>query len=188
MAMPMDVDRISDAEHIHIHCYCYHYSFWFSCGYLAHTHRHISEATDEDGKNEKSVSNHERAVFCSLLLRPFHWPCPISMTHEYIKLILLLARNSTWNWTSWHWPFACFNACIFRSYFAWVLTFPHINRHSHCRCRRRRHRRCIQSSTISLPFLPICNSYTVEFYYEMFVLYRYSVLYFFVLLLLPLLV
>lgn len=188
MAMPMDVDRISDAEHIHIHCYCYHYSFWFSCGYLAHTHRHISEANDEDGKNEKSVSNHERAVFCSLILRPFHWPCPISMTHEYIKLILLLARNSTWNWSSWHWPFACFNACIFRSYFAWVLTFLHINRHSHCRCRRRRHRRCIQSSTISLPFLPICNSYTVEFYYEMFVLYRYSVLYFFVLLLLPLLV
>lgn len=35
------------------------------------------------------------------------------------------------------------------------------------------------ASNFDLPFLPICNSYTVEFYYQMFVLYRHAVLFFF---------
>lgn len=61
-------------------------------------HTHCERTTRMAQK--KRLSNHEQAIFCSLLLRPFHWPCPISMTHEYIKLILLLTRNSTWDWPS----------------------------------------------------------------------------------------
>lgn len=95
----------------------------------------------------------------------FHWPCPIATTHEYITIILLLARNST---------LVVYprrrNICVLvcAAFLFCMDSNFYINHH------------VIVSifDNFDLPFLHFCNSYTVEFYYQMFALYRHSVLFF----------
>lgn len=69
---------------------------------------HTFQATDEDGKVKKKCIQPWASSILFTIASSVPLALPeISMTHEYITLILLLARNATWNWSSWLCSFAC---------------------------------------------------------------------------------
>lgn len=143
----------------------HHYSFCFSCGYLAHF--------QEEEKREK-ISNHDVCSY-NYFVR-LHWrPCQIPTTHEYIKIILLLARNSTWKLVVVT-LYICVFACVsFVSHFCMGFYFLHQSTTSPPPPSSDR------SSTISLPFLPFAILTQLNFITKclFFIVIPFYILFFF---------
>lgn len=147
----------------------HHYSFCFSCGYLAHF--------QEEEKREKNIQ-----PWC-LFLQLF---CPS-------PLAALPDLNDTWIYQDN--PVACtqFHLKIGRRDFVYlrvcmrIFRFPLLHGFLLSTPIDNVTTTAIVGSILDnfLTIFTICNSHTVEFYYQMLVLYRHSVLYFVFLLLLP---